>query len=51
MALIAGRMAMRPSDKYKTFGSFRAEIIGALLNGFFLLVMAVLVLYMGYMRL
>lgn len=42
---------MRPSDKYKTFGSFRAEIIGALLNGFFLLFMAIFILYMGYMRL
>lgn len=51
LALIAGRIAMRPSDKYKTFGSFRAEIIGALLNGFFLFIMAIFVIYMGYMRL
>ena len=51
LAFIAGRIAMRSSDKYKTFGSLRAEIIGALLNGAFLLVMAILVLFMGYMRL
>lgn len=51
LALIAGRIAMRPPDKYKTFGSLRAEIIGALLNGFFLLIMAIFVLSMGYMRL
>ena len=38
LALIAGKIAMRPSDKYRTFGSLRAEIIGALLNGFFLLI-------------
>ena len=51
LALIAGRIALRPSDKYKTFGSLRAEIIGALLNGFFLFIMAIFVLYMGYTRL
>lgn len=51
LALIAGKIALRPSDKYRTFGSFRAEILGALLNGFFLLMMAIFVLYMGYMRL
>jgi cobalt-zinc-cadmium efflux system protein len=51
LALIAGRIAMKPADKYKSFGSLRAEIIGALFNGFFLLIMAVIVLYMGYKRL
>ncbi len=51
LALIAGKIAMRPSTEQKTFGYLRAEIVGALLNGVFLLVMALLVLYMGYMRL
>jgi len=51
LALIAGKIALKPSDKYKTFGYLRAEIVGALLNGVFLLGMALLVLYMGYMRL
>ena len=50
LALIAGKIAMRPADKYKSFGSFRAEIIGALLNGLFLFLMAILVLYMGFKR-
>ncbi len=50
LALIAGKIAMRPADKYKSFGSFRAEIIGALLNGFFLFLMALFVMYMGFKR-
>jgi cobalt-zinc-cadmium efflux system protein len=51
LALTVGHIAMRPADPSKTFGLKRAEVIGALLNGFFLLVMAIVVLYMGYMRL
>lgn len=51
LAIIAARIARRPADEQHTFGSLRAEIIGALLNGAFLLAMAVLVLVMGYMRL
>lgn len=51
LALIAGNIAMRPADKYKSFGRFRAEIVGALINGFLLLVMAFIVLYMGWKRL
>ncbi len=51
LALAAGRIAMRPADLSRTFGSKRAEVIGALLNGIFLLVMAGVVFYMGYMRL
>src|SRR5919108_6153743 len=51
LALAAGRIAMRPANPSKTFGYKRAEVIGALLNGIFLLAMAGVVLYMGYMRL
>lgn len=51
LALIAGRIAARPADKYRTYGSIRAEMIGALINGLFLLLMAVFVIYMGIMRL
>ncbi|MFQ5908249.1 MAG: cation diffusion facilitator family transporter [Thermoplasmata archaeon] len=51
LALIAGRIAARPADQYRTFGSFRAEILGALFNGVFLLGMAGLVFYMGILRL
>jgi cobalt-zinc-cadmium efflux system protein len=51
LALAAGRIAMKPADLSKTFGYKRAEVIGALLNGIFLLAMAGVVLYMGYHRL
>ena len=51
LAIVASRIAARPADTNNTFGRRRAEIIGALLNGFFLLGMAVLVIVMGSMRL
>ena len=51
LALAVGHIATRPANPSRTFGLKRAEVIGAMLNGFFLLVMAILVMYMGYMRL
>ena len=51
IALIANKIAMRPPGKSHTFGLIRAEIVGALLNGVFLLLMAIYVLWMGYSRL
>lgn len=51
LAFVATRIARRPASLDRTFGNFRAEIIGALLNGVFLAGMAVLVLVMGAMRL
>lgn len=51
LAFVASRIARRPASLNRTFGNFRAEIIGALLNGVFLAGMAVLVLVMGAMRL
>jgi cobalt-zinc-cadmium efflux system protein len=51
LAYVAARIAQRPADLNRTFGNYRAEIIGALLNGVFLAVMAVVVLVMGAMRL
>lgn len=51
LAIVAARIARRPADQQHTFGSLRAEIVGALMNGVFLLGMALLVLVMGYMRL
>ena len=51
VALIAARLARRPADDRKSFGWFRAELIGALVNGAFLLIMALLVIVMGAMRL
>ncbi len=51
LAYVAARMALRPSSTRHTFGWYRAEMVGALLNGVFLAIMAVIVLVMGYMRL
>lgn len=51
IALAARHYASRPASQYATFGWMRAEILGALLNGLFLLAMAGLVFYMGSMRL
>ena len=51
LAFVASRIARRPASLDRTFGNYRAEIIGALLNGVFLAGMAVLVLVMGAMRL
>ena len=51
VAMIAARLARRPADETRSFGWYRAEIIGALVNGGFLLVMATMVIVMGAMRL
>lgn len=51
IAFIANRISSREANKYATYGFKRAEILGALLNGVFLLLMALYVLYMGYRRL
>lgn len=51
VAIVAARMAKRPADDRKSFGWYRAELIGALVNGAFLLVMALVVIVMGAMRL
>jgi cobalt-zinc-cadmium efflux system protein len=51
IALVAMRLSERKSSPARTFGYVRAEILGALFNGLFLVVMALLVLWMGAMRL
>ncbi len=51
IAFIANRISGRAATVAATYGFKRAEIVGALLNGVFLLLMAIYVLYMGYMRL
>lgn len=51
MAIIAARLARRPADEDRSFGWYRAEIIGALVNGGFLLAMAIVVIVMAAMRL
>ena len=51
IALVAQRLSERPATAEHTFGWGRAEIIGALFNGLFLVIMAGYVLWMGAMRL
>lgn len=51
IALVAARLSARPATRYQTYGWLRAEIVGALINGVFLLGMAILVFVMGSMRL
>ncbi len=51
IALVAGQYAARPATSQQTFGLIRAEIIGALVNGLFLLGMAGFIFWMGWMRL
>ncbi len=51
IALVAGYFSTRPASQYATFGLIRAEIVGALFNGLFLLLMALYVFWMGYQRL
>ena len=50
IAIVAGRFATRPATRFQTFGLIRAEIVGALVNGFFLVGMAIFILGMGAMR-
>lgn len=51
VAITAAKLAHRPANKDRSFGWYRAEIIGALVNGGFLLGMALIVIVMGTMRL
>ena len=51
VAILAARLARRSADLAHSFGWYRAEIIGALVNGGFLLAMAVVVIAMAAMRL
>ncbi|WP_104017595.1 cation diffusion facilitator family transporter [Roseovarius nitratireducens] len=51
VAIIAARLARRPADEDRSFGWYRTEIIGALVNGGFLLAMAIVVIVMAAMRL
>jgi len=51
VAIVAARLAHRPADENRSFGWYRSEIIGALVNGGFLLAMALVVVWMAAMRL
>ena len=50
IAIVAGRFATRPATRFQTFGLIRAEIVGALVNGFFLIGMAVFIFGIGAIR-
>lgn len=50
VAITAARLARRPADEDRSFGWYRAEIVGALVNGGFLLGMALIVVVMSGMR-
>jgi len=50
IAYVANRISSKEASIHATYGFKRSEIVGALLNGVFLLFMALYVLYMGYMR-
>lgn len=50
VAIYAARLARRPASETRSFGWYRAEVVGALTNGAFLLVMALVVITMGVMR-
>ena len=51
IALVALRLSEKPATAEHSYGWGRAEIIGALFNGLFLVIMAVYVFWMGAMRL
>lgn len=51
VAIVAARIARRPADSDRSFGWYRAEIVGAAINGAFLLAMALFVIGMAAMRL
>ena len=51
VAIVAARLSRRPADSDYSFGWYRAEIIGAAVNGGFLLAMALVVIGMAAMRL
>jgi cobalt-zinc-cadmium efflux system protein len=51
IALAAQRLGAREASTQQTFGWIRAEILGALFNGLFLVLMAGYVIWMGAMRL
>lgn len=51
VAILAASLARRPADELRSFGWYRAEVIGALVNGGFLVAMALVVIVMGAMRL
>ena len=50
ISLIAVYIARRPACHHKTFGLFRAEILAAFINGLFLLLVVITLVYEAIMR-
>jgi len=50
IGLIAIIIAKKPPCHHRTFGLYRAEILAAFLNGLFLLLVAVIIIYEAYLR-
>lgn len=50
LSLFAQRIAFRPATHAKTFGYLRAEILAALANGVFLVVVAIYIFFEAYQR-
>ena len=50
LALFASWLALKPKDPRRTYGYFRAEIIGALVSGVLLILMCGYILYEAYDR-
>jgi len=50
LSLFAQRIAFRPATHEKTFGYLRAEILAALANGVFLVVVAIYIFFQAYQR-
>ncbi len=51
LSLFAQRIAFRPATHEKTFGYLRAEILAALANGVFLVIVAIYIFFQAYKRL
>lgn len=50
LAVVAARIARRPADARRTYGYGRVEVVGALINGVTLLLMAGLIVYEAFGR-
>jgi cobalt-zinc-cadmium efflux system protein len=50
IGLIAIIIAKKPPCHHRTFGLYRAEVLAAFINGLFLLVVAIIIIYEAYLR-
>src|SRR5262245_50645200 len=51
LSVVATKISARPATHQKTYGYLRAEILAALANGIFLVLIAVYIFYEAYRRL